>query len=50
MVKESEAQLVAAAHPLQTGHGSGLGLIDRVRAQVGQLDRFHIEVISATFS
>ena len=38
MRQEGEAQLSAAAHPVQVGFGGGAGLTDGVRAEVGQLD------------
>ncbi|MEV0053210.1 hypothetical protein AB0H34_22245 [Saccharopolyspora shandongensis] len=36
MIKESEAELVAAADTFQPGVGGDVGFVDRVGAEVGQ--------------
>ena len=40
--EEGEAQVVAGTDALQSGLGRGVGLVDGVRAEVGQLDLFDV--------
>jgi hypothetical protein len=39
---EGPAQVIVAADPVQAGLGGGVGLVDGVRAEVGEVDLFDV--------